>query len=65
MNEFNKGIITIPQWYIITRLLHGLIAGEIITQLISSQFMVAPDEFNNATGVQRFSWESQEVLGLI
>ena len=65
MKESNKGIITVPQWHIITRLLHGLIAIGIIAQLLSSQFMVAPDELNDATGVQRFSWESHEVLGLI
>lgn len=64
MNELDKGKKTVSSWHIITRLLHGLIAIGIIAQLLSSQFMAAPDKLKDATGVQQFYWESHEILGL-
>jgi cytochrome b561 len=65
MNQSSKETMIKSKWHIITRFLHGLIAVGIIAQLLSSQFMVPPDELNDATAVQQFSWESHEVLGLI
>jgi cytochrome b561 len=60
-----KELVTPHQWHGVTRLLHGLMAVGIIGQLAFSQLMVAPDELEEATNLQKFSLEGHEILGLV
>lgn len=64
MEGSTNGIVTAPQWHIVTRLLHGLMAVGIIGQLLFSLLMVAPDELDTADALQKFALDAHEVLGL-
>ncbi|WMP18743.1 cytochrome b/b6 domain-containing protein [Thiothrix lacustris] len=64
MNDSNNGIVTTRQWHGVTRLLHGLMALGIVGQLVFSQLMVAPDELEEATALQKFALEGHELVGL-
>ena len=56
---------TITMWSIVTRWLHALIALSIITQLLLSQVLAPPDEFEDATDLAKAAMEGHEVIGLI
>lgn len=64
MKDSNNDVVWPRQWHGVTRLLHGLMAVGIVGQLIFSQLMVAPDELEEATDLQKFSLEGHEFLGL-
>ena len=64
MEISEKTSLTVSQWHIVTRLLHGFMALGIIAQLLSSQIMAAPDELEEASQLQKLFWESHELIGL-